>query len=230
MSTTEEAFLNDIRANPDDDGIRLIYADWLQEHGQPERAEFIRVQIELARLADDDPRREALEDRQDELLANRGDEWHSPFQYHQPDHARFRRGFLEDAVLLTQDEAVSVLRSAPLRRLDVREVTGKGLGELVRLPEFVQVRELCAGMGQDLPWKGLRLLRSPHLVRLQSLSLNEVDRVPEFLEALVASPHLRALTRLVLTGDPPSWRAGLAQLPPGGRSHGSGTQLFRRSW
>ena len=43
------ALLAAIRAAPDDDAPRLIYADWLDEHGQPERAEFIRVQIELAR-------------------------------------------------------------------------------------------------------------------------------------------------------------------------------------
>lgn len=41
-------FLRDILANPDDDTVRLILADWLTDHGEPERAEFIRVQIELA--------------------------------------------------------------------------------------------------------------------------------------------------------------------------------------
>jgi uncharacterized protein (TIGR02996 family) len=39
-----------ILANPDDDNVRLVYADWLQEHGDDARAEFIRVQIELAKL------------------------------------------------------------------------------------------------------------------------------------------------------------------------------------
>lgn len=38
-----------ILANPDDDTVRLVYADCLQEHGEAGRAEFIRVQIELAR-------------------------------------------------------------------------------------------------------------------------------------------------------------------------------------
>src|SRR5260370_29053710 len=33
---------------PDDDGLRLIYADWLEEHGDAARAEFIRVQVERA--------------------------------------------------------------------------------------------------------------------------------------------------------------------------------------
>src|SRR5262249_51187264 len=34
--------------------VRLVYADWLEEHGQPERAEFIRAQVELARENDED--------------------------------------------------------------------------------------------------------------------------------------------------------------------------------
>ena len=46
----EQAFLADIIAHPDDDAPRLIYADWLEENGQPERGEFIRLQIKLATL------------------------------------------------------------------------------------------------------------------------------------------------------------------------------------
>lgn len=41
-----------VLANPHDVAPRLIYADWLEEHGQQERAEFIRVQIELAWLGE----------------------------------------------------------------------------------------------------------------------------------------------------------------------------------
>jgi uncharacterized protein (TIGR02996 family) len=37
-----------VRANPADDLPRLVAADWLEEHGQAERAEFIRVQCRLA--------------------------------------------------------------------------------------------------------------------------------------------------------------------------------------
>ncbi len=45
-----EALLKAILANPDEDTPRLVYADWLDENDQPERAEFIRVQIELAAI------------------------------------------------------------------------------------------------------------------------------------------------------------------------------------
>ncbi len=45
------AFLTAIRANPFDDSIRLVYADWLQENGREAWAALIRVQIELSRPA-----------------------------------------------------------------------------------------------------------------------------------------------------------------------------------
>jgi len=48
--TEASAFLKAILATPDDDLPRLVYADWLDEHSHPERAEFIRVQCELSRL------------------------------------------------------------------------------------------------------------------------------------------------------------------------------------
>ncbi len=44
------AFLADIIEHPEDDTPRLIAADWLEENGHPERAEFVRVQVKLACL------------------------------------------------------------------------------------------------------------------------------------------------------------------------------------
>jgi uncharacterized protein (TIGR02996 family) len=42
-SPDEEAFLRAIRRKPPDNGIRLIYADWLEERGDERRAEYLRV-------------------------------------------------------------------------------------------------------------------------------------------------------------------------------------------
>jgi small subunit ribosomal protein S1 len=39
----EIAFLRALLANPDDDTTRLVYADWLDEHGDHDCAEFIRL-------------------------------------------------------------------------------------------------------------------------------------------------------------------------------------------
>jgi uncharacterized protein (TIGR02996 family) len=48
---TRADFLAAILANPDDDNLRLVYADWLDDRGEGERAELIRVQVELAGLS-----------------------------------------------------------------------------------------------------------------------------------------------------------------------------------
>lgn len=47
------ALLRTILTHPDDDAPRLVYADWLEEHGEPERAAFVRAQIELAKVGPD---------------------------------------------------------------------------------------------------------------------------------------------------------------------------------
>lgn len=47
---SHDAFLQAILADPHADGPRLVYSDWLEEHGECERAEHIRVSCEAARL------------------------------------------------------------------------------------------------------------------------------------------------------------------------------------
>ena len=60
METDETQILRTIRGTPYDDIPRLVYADWLEENGRPERAEFIRLQCALESDPDDEPRRPAL--------------------------------------------------------------------------------------------------------------------------------------------------------------------------
>lgn len=50
MDEEELSFIRKIEEYPDDDAIRLVMADWYEERGETERAEFIRVQLELAEL------------------------------------------------------------------------------------------------------------------------------------------------------------------------------------
>jgi uncharacterized protein (TIGR02996 family) len=46
----EAPFLQAVQAAPGDSGLLLIYADWLEERGDP-RAEFLRVRVALGRLS-----------------------------------------------------------------------------------------------------------------------------------------------------------------------------------
>src|SRR5438067_1250501 len=74
-----DPFLRTIAERPADDGPRLVYADWLEEQGDADRAEFIRLQIDLARTEDDDDATHpAKEERVEELLAAHWFEWLAP--------------------------------------------------------------------------------------------------------------------------------------------------------
>lgn len=69
-----DPFVAAVRAAPDDDLPRLIFADYLEERGDP-RGPFIRAQIALARMPADDPRREEHVAVEAESLAAHEAEW-----------------------------------------------------------------------------------------------------------------------------------------------------------
>lgn len=50
----EQAFLDQLAADPGDDVTRLVYADWLEDHGDP-RAAFLRLEIGISRMTGDCP-------------------------------------------------------------------------------------------------------------------------------------------------------------------------------
>jgi uncharacterized protein (TIGR02996 family) len=58
----EQGFLDAIKGRPEDLGLRLVYADWLDEHGD-ERSEYLRIDGELHKLIRALPRSELLSDR-----------------------------------------------------------------------------------------------------------------------------------------------------------------------
>lgn len=66
MTNEELALIEGIREEPWDDTRRLVYADWLEEHGQEELAELIRLQIEEE---ENDDFSSAQRNRINELLA-----------------------------------------------------------------------------------------------------------------------------------------------------------------
>jgi uncharacterized protein (TIGR02996 family) len=70
----EEAFLRGILAHPDDAMLWSIYADWLEERGDP-RAEFLRVQAELMTLPPQDAHRTGLKRKARELRAGLDPGW-----------------------------------------------------------------------------------------------------------------------------------------------------------
>jgi uncharacterized protein (TIGR02996 family) len=87
-----------IRAAPDDDAPRLVYADWLIERGDP-RGELIQVQCALARRPDD----ATLAARQRVLLTRHRAAWTQHLPIWARESATFERGFVTSCVV--PDEA-----------------------------------------------------------------------------------------------------------------------------
>ena len=70
----DHAFLRAVMANPADKLLRLVYADWLDERGDP-RGEYLRVQIRLDETSSLDEQYQPLRARSEELLAVIPENW-----------------------------------------------------------------------------------------------------------------------------------------------------------
>jgi uncharacterized protein (TIGR02996 family) len=131
-------YLQQVLAHPDDDGPRLCAADWWDEQGAAERAEFVRVQCELARwpcecdtseerVYHDECRcKERAALRRQELKLYRG-EWDAeviPAGWATADESYpafvYRRGFVEEVTCPATAflaHAKALLAACPLRRV-----------------------------------------------------------------------------------------------------------------
>src|SRR4051794_34207848 len=89
--TPADSFVAAIAAEPDEDAHRLVYADWLGENDDPDRAEFIRIQVRRARGG--------LTRRERQLLKAHAAEWLGPLAGLEDEgfNPTFRRGFVEAA-------------------------------------------------------------------------------------------------------------------------------------
>lgn len=213
VSMTHEAFLKDIVENPDDDSVRLIYADWLEENGQAERAEFIRVQVELARH----PMNQALQQRNRQLRETNRDRWRAELpKLRGILWQRFWRGFVSGADVLTWKHfrlhADAMFAATPIQFLRLIGLNPAHCQELVFSPYLSRLQGLDLSLSRPGD-TGVRTLATSFLVRnLRSLVLNPVPTRsfgPRHLAlvsdpgalALAASPYLGALELLVVRGN-----------------------------
>jgi uncharacterized protein (TIGR02996 family) len=195
--TRDDAFLQAVIADPDDDGLRLAYADYLDERGDP-RGEFIRVQVALERMPEEDPRRAALKVRERELRNAHWREWVGPLQG-LVGPPRFRRGFIEAITIPARAflAHADALFAAPVRQVRLWRAGGTA-AKLANVPHLARLTGLefqASGLGDS----GLRaFLSSPHLSRLESLELAGAGVGSCGVQALADSPLLSRLTRLNL--------------------------------
>ncbi|QJX00112.1 TIGR02996 domain-containing protein [Frigoriglobus tundricola] len=138
----EAALLCAIHAEPDEDTPRLVYADWLDEHGRPERAEFIRVQTELYKHDNKETDEyQQLLNRQREILRGHKDEFTAHFAPFEKEGmcVEFLRGFPEKLGIggIADAADFAIIRCLPgLREIEIyQSALGPDvLCDIARLP------------------------------------------------------------------------------------------------
>jgi uncharacterized protein (TIGR02996 family) len=208
--TDRAGFLQAIREAPDDIALRLVFADWLEEQGDP-LADFIRLQFEVERLREqgDDHLRQ-LEWREWEMLWEHRSDWLGPLGnlLREPgyDPFWFRRGLVETAAVpveLFLEWGEEIRRRCPvLRELALFNVRDRGR-ELAQCPHLAGLATLELAdwpTGED----ARALAASRHLVGVRNLRIwlgSQHDETVGEAFARASSPQeLRELHLLQLFG------------------------------
>lgn len=203
---SHEAFLRTIITQPDDDLLRLVYADWLDENDDPARAEFIRVQCELAHLPDDDERRPRLEDREHELLSEHEPAWLGS-ELVGLQEWEFQRGFLHSITIGLDD------------LLSWQEI----VYDLCTVRDCTLTEQIGSASPEDL-------LDCPFLANLMSLNLSRIS-IEQPIYRLLEAKAFPALKRLDFSNNSGLHQGGellrewptmryLKSLSVGGTNHG----------
>jgi uncharacterized protein (TIGR02996 family) len=202
MTDDERALIATIVANPDDDLPRLVYADWLEEHHQDERAKIIRVQCEIERL----------QGQEAELLAKHDKEWGRELYAQGANRWKFHRGFPEEIYIDFDDflETHPALNAVtPLRILHLAGSDDESLQRLSALPALKQIRSLefdqdseTGSLSGSYGLTGLTALAdSPFASNLRRLDLHSHHIGDEGALRIAGSANFAGLTHLTLS-DP----------------------------
>jgi len=196
-----EPFLRAIIEAPDDDAVRLVYSDWLEEHGDIERATYIRTAIQLSMAGGEDPK---LEECNVELLKQHDISWleEAGIDWRQIG-TEYSRGLIEEAYAgspqaffanapqlfatapvrcLTLDSQVALFEDADLIRL-------AGMPELARLHTLNLWDQHCGNSIEA--WT--TLFHSSELRNLMILNLRRCRLGETEIRALASSPSLAKL-------------------------------------
>jgi uncharacterized protein (TIGR02996 family) len=191
-------FLQAIREAPEDDDLRLVFADYLEENGDL-HAGLVRLSVLRARLASDDPASAKKRAEERQLTARDAASWLGPFAGQVVGWEvnrglllmRARASWLEEA-LATNPEAAEVLRWVETLRLVGDPGT---IHRLLESPHLALVRSLNLSWNALGPAGGSVLHRASLLPYLHELNLAECHLGPVGVHHLgrAALPRLRIL-------------------------------------
>lgn len=198
-----DALLNAIAEQPEEDTPRLMYADWLEENGDPERADFVRIQVRLAQPGLTGEEKAALVRRHRPYLTGFERRWKEELpRIDGVEWGDFNRGLIEEVRAPSEQPVVAhaaeIFAVPGLHVLRLWRLAGGA--DLAAVPELIRLRRLRVIMPGNRP--ALRaLLASPHLRRLTVLDLYNVG-VDDALATNIADGRFPALADLGLAMNP----------------------------
>lgn len=193
---SSEELLRAVCDAPDDDGPRLVFADWLEANGQEYEARLIRRQCDLAKLDEYDPAWRFAWNRERDWISARlskidkpalppGLKW-PPFAH--------RRGFLWrldcDAPRTLAEEMPRLVRRAPIQSVGISARCETEMAAIANAPWFSQISTLEMTLGECGRQAISALASSNSASSLRTLSFRHAGIGREGLEALVDSELL----------------------------------------
>jgi uncharacterized protein (TIGR02996 family) len=199
-----QALFQSILDAPDDDGPRLVYADWLDERGDPERAEFIRLEVKRfrqgrARCRGRDPDSE----RHANLERNCSDRWLGEMpKFPGVRWWAFWRGFPTvqvDGWPTLKKYGAKIWAASPCEELCLARLTPQGARCLAKSVWLTKVRVFSVNWVGSHFRPGFReFLRWPALGHLYELDLKSAGLGDEGARLLAECPHFTNLEILWL--------------------------------
>jgi uncharacterized protein (TIGR02996 family) len=207
---------------PDDDTPRLVFADWCDDHGDPDYARFIRAQVNLAGVPEWDRRRVRTWHRDRDLVTGLPYRGHYPLPpagpgERPPQHREwFRRGFPWDAEYPTParfvDRAAELFALAPFQSVTVSSEyrhPPPDVSPLAADRQMTRLRRLAFSLSRLGADHIRRLADSPHLRGVTELSFEFDAITPDGMAELLRADFPGRLTRLHFRRNDPVWARAL---------------------
>jgi uncharacterized protein (TIGR02996 family) len=205
-----ESLLQAVIESPDDNAVRLVYADWLQEHGQGtdhDRAQFIRLQVQAEQQPAHSRRRCELKWEAERLLGRHRREWLSVLPWWADDFGGsfFQRGFVNEMYVRSNhfvEEFPELPRREPVMELCLNSSPDKvPVKKVLALPGLERLRGLNFSC-HNIDNKGAAALAEfPGFRNLKRLTLSTNKIGPAGATALLSSTHFERLEYLDLSGN-----------------------------
>jgi uncharacterized protein (TIGR02996 family) len=208
--TDGDALRAAIVAEPEDDTLRLVYADWLEENSRPERAAFIRAQVWASQHEPYSPEFRKHDNATNRVSSRQRLEWAKTVTSRGALEWRFTRGFIEHVAVNANrfpQEAAALFAVEPIRSLQVvRHAYEAPFAEAVTLRPFLEVPQLACVRRLDFRQVQLSeggdfdpLTECQYLGNLTDLCLRETPVPPGWLGTMLVGPAFPALEGLDLT-------------------------------